>query len=49
MCHTIIGQGKLGSLQMVGVNDTLEFLHPIDIKGVWKTSDCSECHNVLFQ
>jgi hypothetical protein len=49
MCHTIIGQGKAGSLQMVGVNDTLEFLHPIDIKGVWKTSDCSECHNVLFQ
>jgi hypothetical protein len=49
MCHTIIGQGKPGSMQMVPVTDTLEFMHPVDIKGVWKTSDCSECHNILYQ
>jgi len=49
LCHTIIGQGNPLSLQKVAVTDTLEFVHPIDIKGVWKTSDCSECHNFLFQ
>jgi hypothetical protein len=49
LCHTIIGQGRPGQLQMVPVNDTLEFVHPIDIKDVWKTADCSECHNVLYQ
>jgi hypothetical protein len=49
MCHTIIGQGKPGAMQLVPVTDTLEFVHPVDIKGVWKTSDCSECHNILYQ
>jgi len=49
LCHTIIGQGNPATLQKVAVTDTLEFMHPVDIKGVWKTSDCSECHNYLFQ
>lgn len=49
LCHTIIAQGNPGSLQKVPVTDTLEFVHPIDIRGAWKTSDCSECHNYLFQ
>ncbi len=49
LCHTIIAQGNPLTLQKVAVTDTLEFVHPIDIKGVWKTSDCSECHNYLFQ
>jgi len=49
LCHTIIGQGKPGSMQMVNAIEMLEFMHPVDIKGVWKTSDCSECHSALFQ
>lgn len=49
LCHTIIGQGDPLALQKVAVTDTLEFIHPVDIKEVWKTSDCSECHNYLFQ
>jgi hypothetical protein len=49
LCHTIIGQGKPGSMQMVDAIDTLEFRHPVEIRGVWKTSDCSECHSALFQ
>ena len=49
LCHTIIAQGNPLTLQKASVTDTLEFVHPVDIKGVWKTSDCSECHNYLFQ
>jgi hypothetical protein len=48
LCHTIIGQGKPGSMQLVTVRDTLEFHHPVDIGTVWKEANCSECHKYLY-
>ncbi|HPC98812.1 MAG TPA: NapC/NirT family cytochrome c [Bacteroidales bacterium] len=48
LCHTIIGQGKKNMMQFATVNDTLEFIHPIDIGTVWKEANCSECHRYLY-
>ncbi len=48
LCHTIIGQGKLGSMQYTNIRDTLEFRHPIDIGTIWMESNCSECHKYLY-
>jgi RNase P subunit RPR2 len=49
MCHTIVAQGPTGAIQSVALNDTLEFVHPTEIRGKWKTAFCSECHKVLYE
>jgi hypothetical protein len=48
LCHTIIGQGKQGLMQLTNIRDTLEFLHPLDIGTAWKEANCSECHRYLY-
>lgn len=48
LCHTIVGQGKPGNMQMTSVRETLEFSHPIDIGTAWKEANCSECHKYLY-
>jgi hypothetical protein len=49
LCHTIVSQGVTGAIKTVAINDTLEFIHPKEIRGVWKTAFCSECHRVLYE
>ncbi|MBA4322365.1 MAG: cytochrome C, partial [Odoribacter sp.] len=48
LCHTIVGQGKPGAMQLTNVRNTLEFIHPVDIGTVWKEANCSECHKFLY-
>lgn len=48
LCHTILGQGKPGFMQITNVRDTLEFSHPVDIGTAWKEANCSECHRYLY-
>lgn len=48
LCHTIVGQGKGGSMEYSSIKDNLEFKHPIDIGTAWKESNCSECHKFLY-
>jgi uncharacterized membrane protein YhaH (DUF805 family) len=48
LCHVILAQGKPGSMKSVGVLDTMQFQHPIDIDNEWKTTPCSECHAKLY-
>jgi hypothetical protein len=48
LCHTIVGQGKPGSMQLTTVRETLEFHHPVDIGTAWKEANCSECHKFLY-
>jgi nitrate/TMAO reductase-like tetraheme cytochrome c subunit len=48
LCHTIVGQGKPGSIQLTNIRETLEFNHPVDIGTAWKESNCSECHKYLY-
>jgi len=49
LCHAIVNQGPTGNVTNSSVDKALEFVHPIEIKGAWKTSFCSECHKVLYE
>ena len=49
MCHTIVAQGRLDSMMYTQVNDTLPFIHPVDIgEDTWKEYFCSDCHSALY-
>jgi Ni/Fe-hydrogenase b-type cytochrome subunit len=43
-CHTIMRQGKTGSLQFAGAAQGLTFAHPVDIGDVWAQQSCTSCH-----
>ncbi len=49
LCHVIVNQGPTGSITTSSTDKALEFVHPVEIKGAWKTSFCSECHKVLYE
>ncbi len=44
LCHSIVAQGKSDSIKNVGINSSLEFMHPVDIGDAWKESNCMDCH-----
>jgi nitrate/TMAO reductase-like tetraheme cytochrome c subunit len=48
LCHTILGQGTKDMEEMVGLNQSLEFQHPVDIEGAWKDYLCIDCHRYLY-
>ena len=49
LCHTIVSQGPTGKIVAGAVNMPLEFVHPKEIRGKWKTAFCTECHRVLYE
>jgi len=49
MCHTILAQGPGNNVMNVPLNSTMEFLHPVFIRGKEKTALCSDCHKVLYE
>jgi nitrate/TMAO reductase-like tetraheme cytochrome c subunit len=48
LCHTIIAQGPTAGMKYANINETMEFVHPTDIKDNWKVYLCTECHRVLY-
>lgn len=48
-CHSILAQGKTTSIQTVNLLNTMEFVHPVDIRDAWKTAMCSDCHRALYE
>jgi hypothetical protein len=48
LCHTIIAQGAIDTLQVSNINESLEFVHPNDPGQTWKRELCSECHKELY-
>jgi hypothetical protein len=48
LCHSIVGQGKPGSMQLTNVRESLAFVHPFDNGTDWKEMNCSECHKTLY-
>jgi nitrate/TMAO reductase-like tetraheme cytochrome c subunit len=48
LCHSIVGQGKPGSMEFIPVRETIGFKHPVDIGNAWKEANCSECHRYLY-
>ena len=48
LCHSIVGQGKPGAMQITNVRGNLEFIHPVDIGTAWKEANCCDCHKFLY-
>lgn len=48
LCHTFLAQGTTGNIKYALMDSTMEFQHPVDIKGKWKTYFCTECHKELY-
>jgi nitrate/TMAO reductase-like tetraheme cytochrome c subunit len=48
LCHTIIAQGAIDTMQVSNINIPLEFVHPNDPNQAWKNELCSECHKELY-
>ena len=49
LCHSFLAQGPTGKVQTVSLGNSMEFVHPTEIRGKWKTALCSECHKVLYE
>ena len=49
LCHSIVTQGKPGQMETALEDGSLEFKHPINIKGKWRTVFCAECHEDLYE
>ena len=47
LCHEIIQQGPVASLQNAVTGQSLTFIHPEDIGDAWRESLCTECHTGL--
>jgi len=48
ICHNIIKQGKKGEESVALVDESLEFVHPENIDGIWKEGLCFDCHRNLY-
>jgi nitrate/TMAO reductase-like tetraheme cytochrome c subunit len=49
MCHSFLAQGPTGNIATVPLGSSQEYIHPVEIRGKWKTAFCSECHRVLYE
>lgn len=49
LCHTINAQGISGKITEGSIRGSLKYIHPVEIKGRWKTEACSECHRTLYE
>ncbi|MCK4921252.1 MAG: NapC/NirT family cytochrome c [Bacteroidales bacterium] len=48
LCHTILAQGTKENYKSTSINESLEFIHPVDIDESWKEYACFECHRYLY-
>ncbi|MFC2080023.1 cytochrome c3 family protein [Bacteroidota bacterium] len=48
LCHTIMAQGTPDNYMAASINESLEFVHPVDIDEAWKELTCSDCHRYLY-
>ncbi len=48
LCHNILAQGTPDNMVYADSLKPLEFKHPSDIDGAWKTEYCSMCHSALY-
>jgi hypothetical protein len=48
ICHTLVLQGKPGSAEFTSIQNSLEFIHPVDLDEGWEKDLCTECHRYLY-
>ncbi len=49
LCHTILAQGPRSNIHTTPLTSSMEFIHPVNIRGKEKTALCSDCHKVLYE
>ena len=48
LCHSIIAQGSIDTIQIGSIYKSLDFVHPDDEYESWKEGLCSDCHRDLY-
>jgi hypothetical protein len=48
LCHTILGQGTVDNYITTSIDQSLEFVHPVDIDEAWREFTCADCHRYLY-
>ncbi|MBE0650997.1 MAG: NapC/NirT family cytochrome c [Bacteroidales bacterium] len=48
LCHNITAEGTPGHMEYANGKESLEFKHPVDVGGAWKTQNCVDCHKNLY-
>ena len=48
LTDSILNRISGDSFKTAPFNGSLEFKHPEDIDGTWKTDFCSDCHRYLY-
>ena len=48
LCHDIVGEGTKENYLTTNINQSLEFVHPVDIDEAWKEFTCADCHRYLY-
>ncbi len=48
LCHSIVAQGTMDTLQVANIYESLEFVHPNDPDQAWKEMLCVDCHGSLY-
>ncbi len=48
LCHSIVAQGAVDTLNSTSVFDEMVFAHPDDPDEMWREANCSECHRDLY-
>lgn len=48
LCHSILGQGTSDDFMAASIDQSLEFVHPVDIDNAWQEMSCSDCHRYLY-
>ncbi len=49
ICHEIKAEGNPGNMKYANEKSSLEFIHPVNIKGKWKKVVCVKCHKNLYE
>lgn len=49
LCHTIVRQGTAEDFEVAPYGGSLEFKHPVRLKGNWLEGSCTECHSFLYE
>ncbi len=48
LCHTILQQGTPGEYEVAQFDESLEFKHPVKLRGGYKVGLCADCHRYLY-
>ena len=48
LCHKILQQGTSDEYEVAQFDESLEFKHPVKLRGGYKVGLCADCHRYLY-